>query len=405
MLPKEISAHNFYSFIWHAAFLALAKNFIDIDTIIPSLLVEAGGGPIHIGILTTIMLGGSRFTQLFFAPYLSNKSFKKKYLLIGINTRVSVLIALGIILLTFEAYHGRYIIWLIFLCITIFSVTGAFSNISYTDILGKSVNPEKRKTFFSTHQIISGIIILAAAFLVKKVLVWKDYPVNYAFMLFIGGTFLLIASGGLWNIRESVPSTLKISNLKNFFTVLSVEMKKNKKLGYFLGFVNTQGIAVSFLPFVILYAKETFNTQSSETGFFLLFKVIGIVIVSILVLLGAKKIKYNILLYSNLALSILMAVMTWEIVNMSNIKYIFLIGGVVYSLYTITMSGLLLEISRNENRAVYTGFSGAGNILPAIFPLIGGTLIKIFGFKIFFVLFMATIIISAYFIIKINCKK
>jgi len=405
MLPKKISIHNFYSFIWHAGFLALTKNFIDIDTVIPSMLVEAGGGPLHIGILTAIMLGGSRFTQLFFAPYLSNKTFKKKYLLAGINTRVLTLTGLGILLLSLENNHTGYIIWMIFLFITFFSLAGAFANISYTDILGKSFNPEKRKTFFSTHQIISGIIIFGAAFLVKRVLTWKDYPVNYAYLFFMGGTFLLIASAGLWNVKEIIPSTLKISNLKNFFGVLKDEMIKNKKLGYFLGFVNTQGISISFLPFVILYAKETFNTQSSDTGSFLLFKVIGIVTVSFLVLLGAKKLKYNILLYGNVILSLLVAAMTWGINDISNVKYIFFVGGVVYSLYTMTMSGLLLEISHNENRAIYTGFSGAGNILPAIFPLIGGTIIKLFGFNIFFVIFMIIIILSAFFIYKINCKK
>ncbi|MDD3131723.1 MAG: hypothetical protein PHN94_07870, partial [Bacteroidales bacterium] len=58
-LPKKISTHNFWSFLWHAGFLALAKNFMDVDTIIPAMLVEAGGGALHIGIMTAIMLGGS----------------------------------------------------------------------------------------------------------------------------------------------------------------------------------------------------------------------------------------------------------------------------------------------------------------------------------------------------------
>jgi MFS family permease len=69
------------------------------------------------------------------------------------------------------------------------------------------------------------------------------------------------------------------------------------------------------------------------------------------------------------------------------------------------MNGLLLEISRNENRALYTGFTGAGNILPAIFPLIGGVLISQFGYPIFFGFFMVIILLSAFFIFKINCEK
>lgn len=378
---------------------------MDVDTVIPSMIVESGGGALHIGIMTAIMLGGSSFTQLFFAPYISNKTYKKKYLLFGINTRIFSLFGLGVLLYLLTGRHTGYVLWMTFFFITLFSLAGAFANISYNDILGKSVNQDKRKTFFSSLQIISGIIVLGSAFLVKRILVWKAFPENYAYMFFAGAAILLIASGGFWAIKEVVPSKLKINGFKAFFGVLRNELKENKKLGYFLGFINTQGIAISFLPFVILYAKETFNTQSNATGTFLIFKVIGIVFVSVLVLLGAKKLRYNILLYSNVLLSLLLAIFASLIHDAASLKYIFVLGGVVYSLYTMSMNGLLLEVSGTENRALYTGFAGAGNILPAVFPLIGGTLIKTFGFQAFFILFMVIMASAAFFIHKIDCKK
>lgn len=405
VLTKNISTHNFRSFLFHATFLAFAKNFMDVDTIIPAMLVEAGGGAMHIGIMTAIMLGGSSFTQLFFAPYLSNKTYKKNYLLFGINTRILSLAGLGILLFLLKGENTGLVLWLAFFFITLFSLAGAFSNISYTDMLGKSVMENRRKTFFSTVQIVSGIIVLASAFLVKQVLVWKSYPANYAFMFFIGSGLLLVASGGFWSIKEVVPSKLKISGYKAFIQILKSELKHNKKLKYFLGFINTQGIAISFLPFVILYAKQNFQTQSSDTGTFLIFKIIGVVFVSLLVLIGAKKLKYNVLLYSNVLLSILLASLAFFVQDANSIKYIFIIGGVVYSLYTMSMSGLLLEISGNENRALYAGFAGAGNILPALFPLIGGGVINQFGFSAFFILFMLIIALAAFFILKIDCRK
>ncbi|SHF01230.1 hypothetical protein SAMN05444274_103245 [Mariniphaga anaerophila] len=404
-LSEKISQHNFWSFLWHAGFLALAKNFMDVDTIIPAMLVEAGGGAFHIGIMTAIMMGGSSLTQLFFAPYLSNKTYKKGYLISAISIRIFSLAGLGGLLFLLKGGQAGYVLWPAFLFITLFSLAGAFANVSYTDILGKSVNPEKRKTFFSSNQIISGVVVLGAAFLVKRILVWKEFPVNYALMFFAGGTLLLIASGGFWSIRETVPSTLKISGMKSFFGILKHELKSNKKLAYFLGFINTQGIAISFLPFVVLYAKEIFQTQSSDTGNFLLFKVIGIVVVSTLVLLGAKKLKYNLLLYGNVVLSVLLGAMALGITDVDKLKYIFVVGGIVYSLYTMSMNGLLLEISGTGNRALYTGFAGAGNILPAVFPLLGGTLIQLFGFHAFFVLFMVVIALAAFFIFKIDCKR
>lgn len=143
-LTKKISDHNFYAFLWHAGFLALAKNFMDVDTVIPAMLIESGGKAMHVGIMTAIMMGGSSFTQLFFAPYISNKGLKKKFLLLGINFRIFSLFALGGILFYLQAQQLVLILGLIFLFITLFSLGGAFANISYTDILGKSVNENKR---------------------------------------------------------------------------------------------------------------------------------------------------------------------------------------------------------------------------------------------------------------------
>ena len=404
-LTPKISNRNFFSFLWHASFLAFAGVFMDVDTIIPAMLIESGGGAIHVGIMTAILLGGSSFAQLFFAPYISNKYYKKKYLLMGINLRIFSLLGLGSILFYLQTQHSVNIIWIIFALITVFALGGAFANISYTDILGKSILEEKRKSFLSLKQIIAGIVVLFSAFLVKKVISNADFPLNYACTFTIGSFALLIASLGFWNLKETEPSVLKISGFKKFIQILKSELRTNPKLGYFLGFLNTQGIAVSFLPFLMLYAKETFQTQSNDTATFLVFKVIGIVFVSFLILLSANKIKYKWLLYGNVLLSLSMAIGAILIYDATQIKYIFILGGIVYSIFSITMNGILLEVSGKENRAIYTGFVGAGNIIPAIFPLVAGYLIRVFGFQNFFLLYIVIIIFSIFFIYKLNCKK
>ena len=91
----SLSHHNFMALLWHAGFLAFAQNFMDIDTVIPAMLIEAGGNAVHVGIMSAILLGGSSFTQIIFAPYLSNREHKKKFLLLGINARILSLLGLG----------------------------------------------------------------------------------------------------------------------------------------------------------------------------------------------------------------------------------------------------------------------------------------------------------------------
>ncbi|RLD91451.1 MAG: MFS transporter, partial [Bacteroidetes bacterium] len=84
---------------------------------------------------------------------------------------------------------------------------------------------------------------------------------------------------------------------------------------------------------------------------------------------------------------------------------IFVVGGIILAAYGITMNGVLLEVSGTSNRALYTGIAGAGNILPALFPLLGGWIIKEFGFQPFFILFMVIVATAIFFIYKIDCRK
>ncbi len=404
-LTRKISKHNVNSFIWHATFLAFAHNFMDIDTIIPAMLVEAGGTPLHIGLMAAILTGGSSFTQLFFAPLISNDPWKKKYLLIGINSRLASLLAVTIMLWTFHSGGEGNILLYLFIAISVFAVGGAFANVGYTDILGKSVFQDSRKKFFSTKQLITSSVVLISAFLATRVLNSREYPLNYAMMFLIGFSSLLIASVGFWRLKEVIPAKLKITSPKHYLQVMRGEIRSNKKIKYFLGFINTQGITVSFLPFIILYAKNVFETGSADTGKFLVFKVIGGMIISLSILLFRRVSKYRYLLYLNVFLSL--SIPTILLISIDNPPFwlIFLIGGLVFAIYSITMNGVLLEISGNENRAIYTGLAGAGNILPAIFPLIGGLIIKNAGFTPFFILYMIIIASSLFFIYRLKCSK
>jgi len=91
--------------------------------------------------------------------------------------------------------------------------------------LGKTVNEDKRKVFFSTKQIIVGIVVLSSSFLAKKILNSSAYPVNFAFMLFAGASLLLIASGGFWKIKENIPSTSKIKGFREFIKTLRSDVR------------------------------------------------------------------------------------------------------------------------------------------------------------------------------------
>ncbi|MEN8155661.1 MAG: MFS transporter [Bacteroidota bacterium] len=401
---KAISRKNFYAFIWHALLLAVAKNAMDVDTVIPSMLINAGGTQLHVGILTAIMIGVSRFSQLFFAPMVSGAKRKKPFLLGGINMRILSLVAIGFLFLGMQSIGHVTLIALIFIIFTIFSISGAFANLPYTDILGKSIRESRRKQFFSLKQIISSSGILASAFFVRIILARYDYPDNYSRLFFYAAGFLFLASLGFWAIREFMPKDF--TPVKQSFRDSFVELGRNRRLQYFLISINTLGLGIGILPFVLLYAGETRELNSEFVGNLLIAKTVGLIVAGLWLFYRSKKVRYHRMMQSMVVLGIGAVAIAWAFpgIMVSYLVSLFT-GGLFLSLYQIIQSGVLLEISNIHNRSLYTAISGAGSILPVLFPLFGGAIIGLIGYHAFFAIYAILMATSIIFIQKLNCQK
>jgi len=403
-LSEHNSRSNVHSFLWHAVFLALASNFMDIDTIIPSMLIKAGGTAFHLGLLTAIMLGGTRIFQLIFASRLSTKEHKKPFLLGAINVRVLTLLVLSYVFYKSSSLSGDMVIWLIFILITVFALSGSYAGISYNDIFGKSILQSSRKRFFSVKQTVNSIGIFASAMIVRELIKRLEYPNNYSLLFLFAGVLLFVASFGIWNIKE-IPS--KIENKKSlwdFIKMIPKEIKKNSNLKNYLLMINSLGLGISVLPFLILFAKDNFELSFSFIGNLLLFRTIGMLTASLIFYKISHKLNYRKLLMYNLFLGASLPIIALLLNNEPFLyQFLFILSGMFVAMYRIGDAGVLMDISTNENRVLYTGISGAGTILTTIFPLIAGFLITEIGYTWVFISISALVLISFFFVRRLDC--
>lgn len=405
LLSEQDSNHNFKAFLWHAFFLALTTSFMDVDTIIPSMLIKAGGGSFLLGLLTAIMLGGASLMQLVFAGFLSGKKHKKKYLLTGIYLRILALASLAVLFYGAEGVSPEWVIVLIFVFISIFSFSGAFANVSYVDILGKSILSLKRKKFFTMQQAFTSIGLLLSALVVRQVLIYFEYPANYSVLFLMAAVLLTVASGGFWMIRE-IPSKQKPGqSLLTFFRMIPQEVKNNSNLKYYLIIINIMGLGLSVLPFLILLAKDRFGLMDESVGNYLVFRIAGMLLISLLIFVFSRKRGYKRILWLGILIGVILPPLALYFSgNPFVYQFVFILSGAYFSIYKISISGILVEISDNDNRAVYAGIAGAGNVLPATFPLFAGGLIALFGYSAVFIFVSLALMSVLPFIRKIDCK-
>ena len=403
-LTQNISTINFRAFIWHATLLAVAKNFMDVDTVIPAMLIKSGGTAWHVGLLTAIMVGFARFSQLLFAPLISGSNGKKTHLLVGINLRVLSLMGIAALFYFYIALSSSVVIFLIFVLVSIFSISGAYANIAFTDILGKSVLKEKRKKFFSLKQVISSLGMFASAIAVSFVLKLKAWPENYFWVFLLAALFLLAASGGFWRLSEIISPDHKPVKYK--FSHLWTELKSNNRLIFYLLSINVLGLGQGLMPFLLLFASHHDIEVSKYIGDLLIAKTLGLIVSGLYLYYNSNSVSYRKMLWVLLVVSLIYPIWVWLFSDTIWFYYIsFFMGGIFLTLYQITNNGVLLEISNTQNRALYTGIAGAGNILPVLFPLLAGSLIAVIGFHSFFGIYAVLTLTGIYFIYKMDCKK
>ena len=403
--PQD-SRHNFRAFIWHAFFLALTTSFMDVDTILPAMLVKAGGGSFALGLLTAIMIGGASLMQLVFAGFLYNKAYKKKFLLSGIYLRTFALASIAVLFYVSERIPDPIVLVLLFLFISVFSFSGAFANISYVDILGKSILSKRRKKFFTLQQSLNSIGLLASAIVVRELLKYFGYPANYSILFLIAALLLTTASGGFWMIREVPSGKTGGKRFVDFIKMIPGEIKRNPNLKYYLLLINIMGLAMTLLPFLILLARERFGLSDASVGNFLLFRVSGMLLISILIFGLSGKRGYKGILYSGILIGIVLPPLALILsADLFYYQFVFILSGIYFTIYKISISGILVEISTDENRALYTGIAGAGNIFPVVFPLLAGSIISATGFTAVFIFVSVSLLVSLPMISRLNCRN
>lgn len=403
----ENEKRNFFAFNWHAFWLALAQTFADKNTVLPGLILFAGGTQLEIGYLTSIMIGIPLISQLLFASYLTRKPLKKHFLLLGIYMRVLAFAGVVLSLSSLETSNPNFIIYSVFAWMFLFSISGSFAGVSYTDILGKSITGETRKRFFVFRQFLSSIGVLISALVVRFILRELEYPQNYIIMFSAASALLFIATFGFLMIKER-PSEIKKTpeSLTTILRSIPSIIKKDGNLRNLIISVNLLAISFTLIPFYVSLVKSNFTLDKTTIGNFLLLQIIGMIISNLFWMKLAKAkgfkgiFKIAIILY---ALLPIIALLFASFFPMEYFGIVFLVVGASISAYKISGDSILIEISNEHNRPLYTGIYGTFNLTMSIFPLIIGLLLSQLGFYIIFSVSSMLTISALFFLRKMEC--
>lgn len=400
----------YFAFIWHGFFLALTVSMLDLNTVFPALITTLTSSKLVFGGLYSVMLGVPLIFNVIFSHHLKDKLYKKKYLLIGIYLRGLAFLGMAIFTYYLSVDNKTLTIISFFFFVFIFSVSAGFAGLSYSDIIAKTLNSEKRvhlytvKQFFGSTAAFVGGLIIAQIFSLDI-----NYPVNYTISLFIGFIGLFIASLGFIFLREP-SSIIDLDNrdsLLMYIKKIPSVLKKDSSFKLFIIVENLAGFSIMILPFYMLFAKETFNIDNSYIGYYLIVQVIGTIFSNVIWGFLASKfnakaiVRFCILLGGlNPIIAIILGY-----TNPDLFAIVFFILGFMISGRKIGFEPYLLDIIPTKERVEYLGIRGSLNVLVVILPLLGAIITTVFNFNITFAIVSLMMGIAFYNLGKISNKQ
>ncbi len=370
------------TFYWHAFFLAVTTSFTEVNTVMPALVLEAGGGAATVGALTAVMIGLPLVSQLVFASFLHDRPRKKPYLLLGINLRVVALAAGAMAIATVGT--GPAIIPSVFAAIAVFSISGAFAGVSYTELVGTLVRSEQRRRFFVRRQVITTLGLLVSALVTRFLLGAVEFPDGYALLFALAAGFLLVASLGFWVLRE--PAVEHDRPREGVVAVLRRApglLRTDENLRVLVLVANLVALGFTSLPLVTALAVRTYQPSPATVGTFVVVQITGMLLAAPVWTRVIRRGGYRLLLRVEIGLATVLfplALLVSATAPLAVYAGLYLLAGAMVSAQRIAVDGALVQISPDGSRALYAGVFGAANLAAAVLPLLTGLLVGAVGY-------------------------
>jgi MFS family permease len=382
---------GFGPFLWHGFFLALTMAMVDLNTVLPSLVSSLTTNTVAFGAIYSVMLGAPVVFNLAFSKIQEASPSKRKYLLVGIYARSASFVGMGFSLLAWARSEPAMAYWAFLALVLVFSASGGFAGIAYSDIVGGTISPERRGGLYAYRQFLGGIASLIGGLLVARIFSPGSfpYPWNYATGLFIGAAGLIVGAFGFWRIRESRQPREEAAPDGGATPRESAlgTLKRDKRLLRFVLIENLSGFSLMVLPFYLVFIQRSFTDYREHLGAFIIAQTIGSLGSNFLWSALARSLGPRLIVALCLGLggTIPLLALALPPLGLLGFTLLFFLIGFVLSGRNIGFEPYFLEIAPEARRTRYLGIRGSSGILLAVLPLLGGIIIESFGFETTFI--------------------
>ncbi|HAK46040.1 MAG TPA: hypothetical protein DCO79_09015 [Spirochaeta sp.] len=377
---------SYHGFMLHGIFLALAVTFTEVNTVLPALIIQSGGSEIHIGILTTIMVGLPLISQLLFSPFLQSRNRQKPFLLAGIYARMTAFFLIGFLLFNAGKYSTEFILLMVYSGLILFTLSGAFAGITYVSLIGSSIPPALRSRFFLNKQVFWSIGVFISGILTRFIISTENGMFRYGLLFVMAASMIALASIGFWMIHETPANRKQKPERVSIFSSMAEILKKDSTFRNYAITANLLSSSIVLIPFYMKIFISSYEIDNTFIGTIVLLQTGGMILSNLIWPRIVKPLGFKGLMRIQSVLGFTMPLfIAASVAGGLGYRVIYVIApllGAMASAYRISAEAVLVQISPDDKRALYSGIYGALNLSAAVFPMIIAALISIVGWKI-----------------------
>ncbi|MDC7227750.1 MAG: MFS transporter [Spirochaetales bacterium] len=380
---------SYSGFMIHGIFLALAVTFTEVNTVLPALIIQSGGSDIHIGILTTIMIGLPLISQLLFSPFLQSRKQKKPFLLAGIYARMSAFYLIGFLLFSSEAFSTGFILLMVYVGLILFTLSGAFAGITYVSLIGSTIPQSLRSRFFLNKQFFWSIGVFLSGLLTRYIISAENGMSRYGLLFTMAASMLALASAGFWMIREQPVDNIeskpvRISIFSSMFTIL----KNDRTFRNYAITANLLSSSIVLIPFYMKIFMSTYPIDNNFIGTIVLLQTGGMILANLIWPRVVKPLGFKGMMRIQSVMGFTMPLLLTAAVGVGlSYQVIYVIApllGAMAGAQKMSGEAVLVQISPDDKRALYSGIYGALNLTSAIFPLLIAAILSAASWQVVF---------------------
>lgn len=388
---RDISKNNFYVLLTEEAFFSASFTFIDAASIVPVFVYMITGSVILSGLSTALKTVFFILPQLFMGFYnrrinnlpsfmrRASLTFRLPFFIFSILYFLDIIPSAGVLILFFISF------------ILLNSADGII-NVAWLDVFGRTIPDNKKSIFFGLMLSIGGFVGLVSSFAIKHILeLESSLDIRYSMIFFIGSILILLSSFSYFYLKDSKRSVEKGRiNILESFRLLPQYFKTNMNFSRFIIIQALYYFNNLALPLYIVFAQNNFKLTDEIVSGLIYIQITGIIaggfFWAVLSKLMGNKNTIRIAFLLNIAVPLSACIaFSWSVPSHILLSAVVFGAGILCGGW-LGFTNYLLEITGEDDRAIYLGITSTIALPLSLTSFLGGVLATGIGYIPVFIL-------------------